>query len=87
MQHSVLDLRTTRPQDRHPAVFNTFDRLQAGEGFELVNDHDPVPLHVQFDLNRPGTFAWEYLERGPDVWRVRIAKRAGSGNCCGGCGG
>lgn len=87
MQDPVLDLRTTSPQDRHPAVFGTFDRLRPGEDFTLVNDHDPVPLQQQLDTNRKGTFEWHYLEQGPDVWRVRIAKVTGSGNCCGGCGG
>lgn len=87
MQDAILDLRTTPPHDRHPTVFGTFDRLRAGEGFTLVNDHDPVPLHLQLDMNRTGTFEWQYLEQGPDVWRVNIIKVTGSGNCCGGCGG
>lgn len=87
MNDAILDLRTTPPPQRHPAVFGTFDALKAGEAFTLVNDHDPLPLHLQFDMNRPGTFEWQYVEQGPDVWRVRISKVTGSGNCCGGCGG
>ncbi|KJS38968.1 MAG: hypothetical protein VR70_08965 [Rhodospirillaceae bacterium BRH_c57] len=87
MTETVLDLRATPPQERHPTVFGTFDHLKAGESFTLVNDHDPMPLHLQFDMNRTGTFEWLTLEKGPEVWRVRVSKVEGSGNCCGGCGG
>ncbi|MGC2855247.1 DUF2249 domain-containing protein [Novispirillum sp. DQ9] len=87
MAETVLDLRTTPPQARHPAVFSTFDGLAAGESFVLVNDHEPLPLQLQFDMLRPGIYAWTSLEQGPEVWRVRVAKVVGSGNCCGGCGG
>ena len=38
-----LDVRTIQPRDRHPMIFNTFDALQPGESFELVNDHAPKP--------------------------------------------
>lgn len=41
---------------------------------ELVNDHDPLPLYYQFSCEHTTTFHWEYVEKGPQVWRVRIAK-------------
>ncbi|MDF2487044.1 MAG: hypothetical protein K0R46_3212, partial [Herbinix sp.] len=50
------------------------EALQPGEIMELINDHDPRPLHYQFIMERPNTFAWEYLEEGPEVWRVAITK-------------
>ena len=88
---SRIDVRTVAPRDRHPLIFSTFGRLAQGESMELVNDHDPRPLYYQFDAQVPGGFAWEYLERGPDTWRVAItrtgAARAAGGSCCGGCGG
>ena len=77
-----------------PLIFSTFSGLSAGQALELVNDHDPRPLYYQFNAQMPGQFAWDYLENGPDLWRVAItrtqdapaADRAGS--CCGGgCGG
>lgn len=40
----------------------------------LVNDHDPLPLYYQFSCEQQGHFHWEYLEQGPEVWRVRIIK-------------
>ena len=69
-----LDVRTILPRDRHPMIFNTFDNLKPGESFELVNDHAPKPLYYQFLHEREGLFTWEYLEEGPDTWRVRITR-------------
>jgi uncharacterized protein (DUF2249 family) len=40
----------------------------------LVNDHDPKPLYYQFAAEHAGVFVWEYLEKGPIDWRVRIGK-------------
>ena len=34
-----LDIRTVPPRDKHPTIFRTFDALQKGEAFTLVNDH------------------------------------------------
>ena len=39
-----------------------------------MNDHDPKPLYYQFNMEMPAQFEWEYLEQGPEVWRVRIGK-------------
>ncbi|MBX3001027.1 MAG: DUF2249 domain-containing protein [Caldilineaceae bacterium] len=70
----ILDVRQIVPRDRHPLIFNTFDSLEPGHSLILVNDHDPKPLHYQFMHERAGQFDWEYLEQGPEVWRVRIRK-------------
>jgi regulator of cell morphogenesis and NO signaling len=72
-----LDVRTIPPREKHPAIFRTFDALPPGEGFTLINDHDPFPLRHQFNAVRSNQFTWDYLERGPVVWRVRIEKNAG----------
>ncbi len=72
----IIDVRNIAPRERHPLIFHTFDNLAVGEFFELRNDHDPRPLHYQFQHERAETFAWEYLESGPEVWRVRISRTA-----------
>jgi uncharacterized protein (DUF2249 family) len=87
-----VDVRTIPPRERHPLIFSTFGALPAGAAMELVNDHDPRPLYYQFNAEFTGQFSWEYLEQGPDTWRVAIARVAdgpqGGGSCCGGgCGG
>ena len=76
MQGKTIDVREIMPRERHPLIFQTFDDLVAGESFELVNDHDPKPLYYQFMAEREGQVGWEYLEEGPETWRVRIAKSA-----------
>ncbi len=70
----VLDVREMAPKLRHPKIFQTFDALEPGASFILVNDHDPKPLLYQFTFERPEAFRWRYLEEGPDVWRVEIGK-------------
>jgi len=73
---TVIDVRTIIPRDRHPLIFRTYGALGPGEGFELVNDHDPKPLYYQFRAELGDEFDWEYLEEGPETWRVRIGRRA-----------
>ncbi len=69
-----LDVREIPPRLKHPTIFGRFEELQAGESFTLVNDHDPMPLYYQFSATKAGEFEWEYLEEGPETWRVRIGK-------------
>lgn len=70
----LIDVRPMPPRERHPKIFGTWEELAPGEAILLVNDHDPVPLYYQFAAEHIGTFRWEYLEQGPDVFRVRISK-------------
>lgn len=69
-----LDLRDTPRPQRHPIVFTAFDRLEEGESFVLINDHDPQPLRRQIERTREGKMAWEYIERGPECFRIRITR-------------
>lgn len=72
----TIDVRTIIPRERHPLIFRTFHGLGPGESFLLVNDHDPKPLYYQFQAELGQPFQWEYLESGPEVWKVRIGKNA-----------
>ena len=71
---SELDLRDTPRPERHPLVFTAFDRLEEGESFVLINDHDPQPLRRQMERMREGEVGWEYIERGPEFFRIRITR-------------
>ncbi len=64
------------PHMKHKVIFETFESLQPGEAMLLVNDHDPVPLRYQFELEHPGTFTWDYIEQGPQTFKVKIARVA-----------
>ena len=86
-------MRTIAPYERHAQLFARFDALQTGGAFVIVNDHNPVPLHMQLEGRAPGQVAWTYLQQGPDLWRVQIGKQEAcadaGGDCCSGgaCGG
>ncbi len=71
----ILNVTLLEPQRKHPAIFERFDALPEGDALEIINDHDPKPLYYQMLGERGNVFTWEYLEEGPDWWRVRITKR------------
>jgi uncharacterized protein (DUF2249 family) len=86
---TTLDVRRIAPRDRHPLIFSTFRSLAPGQAMQLVNDHDPRPLYHHFQAELPGGFGWDYVEAGPDTWRVTItrlvdAAARADGFCCGG---
>ncbi len=87
----TLDVRTLPPGNKHLTIFQTFDALEVGSSILLVNDHDPIPLRHQFEQQRSGQFSWDYEEKGPKEFRVRISKNSNGdkddgGSCCGCCG-
>jgi len=72
-----LDVRRFPHGQRHDVIFTTFDALGEGGGFVLVNDHDPKPLRYQFEVQHAGYYSWDYVEAGPEIWRVRIGRLTG----------
>lgn len=71
-----LDLREVPRAQRHSIIFAKFDALAPGASLRLLNDHDPIPLNRQFEMIRPRQAIWEYIERGPSRFRIRIRKLA-----------
>jgi uncharacterized protein (DUF2249 family) len=76
MSDPQLDVRSQPHGRRHELILSTYHELKPGDGFVLVNDHDPKPLYYQFDAQFSGDFTWDYLEQGPEVWKVRIGRTA-----------
>jgi uncharacterized protein (DUF2249 family) len=72
----VFDGREIPCRVKHGLILQRGALLPVGGSFILVNDHDPVPLRCQFQVEFPGQFRWDYVENGPDVFRVRITKVA-----------
>ncbi|MBH1958901.1 MAG: DUF2249 domain-containing protein [Flavobacteriia bacterium] len=70
----TLDVTQLEPRMKHPTVFKYFDALLAGEAFVIENDHDPKPLYYELLAERGNIFTWEYLEQGPEWYKVKIAK-------------
>ena len=70
-----LDVRIIPPRDKHPRIFQTFDSLKSGEILLIINDHDPMPLKYQFEVERQGKYGWKYIEKGPEIWKVEIERK------------
>jgi uncharacterized protein (DUF2249 family) len=69
----MVDLRTVQPRARLAVVVYTGQLLRPGEAMEVTDEYDPVDVFIDF-ARKPDAFTWEYLERGPKVWRARITR-------------
>jgi len=69
-----FDVRDLPPQKRHQVLLEAFDTFDPGDGFVLVNDHDPKPLYHQFEAEAGDEFYWEYQQKEPGEFRVNIGK-------------
>lgn len=74
MTEHELDVRPLRKPDKHPTIFAAYNDLGVGDSFVLVNNHDPKHLRDEFDTEHPGSYGWEYVQSGPEVWKIRISK-------------
>lgn len=70
-----LDARPIPHAVRHAAIFGALDAVALGHAMVLVAPHDPLPMLAQLEQRQPGAFAIEYLQRGPDAWRLRFTRR------------
>jgi uncharacterized protein (DUF2249 family) len=71
-----LDVRTLHDDAKCRAIiFETWERLNTGQTLRIINDHDPQPLRRRFEVTFPKQFIWEYEQRGPDVWVIRISRQ------------
>ena len=69
-----FDIRPYPPTERHEMFYKAFADIQPGEAFEFINDHDPKPLYYQMEAESKEPFRWEYLQKGPEEWKVRVIK-------------
>ncbi|MGZ3753660.1 MAG: iron-sulfur cluster repair di-iron protein [Mucilaginibacter sp.] len=76
----TLDVTVIEPRLKHPTIFDRFDLLLPGEAFIIHNDHDPKPLYYQLLAERGQIFTWDYLEKGPETWQVKIRKNTTAEN-------
>jgi uncharacterized protein (DUF2249 family)/quercetin dioxygenase-like cupin family protein len=72
----LLDVRPLRKSDKHPTIFRLYDDLGVGESFVLINNHDPLHLREELEIEYTAGFGWDYLESGPQEWRIKITKLA-----------
>jgi regulator of cell morphogenesis and NO signaling len=80
-KENILDVTQLVPREKHPTIFSRFAELAPGESLTIHNDHDPKPLYYQMLGELGNVFSWEYLEQGPEWWKVVLTKRlAGEGD-------
>jgi uncharacterized protein (DUF2249 family) len=72
----VMDVRPIPCSIKHGLILETWFNLTVGDYFILLNDHDPIPLRYQFEAEFGDCVKWEYIERGPTEFRVKISKLA-----------
>lgn len=69
-----LDARAIPHAIRHSTVFGALDAVRPGKGLVLIAPHDPLPLLGQLERREPGVFTVDYLQRGPESWRLEIVR-------------
>lgn len=77
MPQIEVDARVLPKPEKHPTIFATFAKLAVGDSFVLINDHEPEPLRQEFEREHPGSYNWEYLEKGQErgaIWRTKISR-------------
>lgn len=71
-----LDVRPVEPKDRFEKIMGAYESLEIGDAMELVVDHDPECMYFTLLATRgEDAFSFEYLEKGPDLWRVIVGRR------------
>lgn len=74
-----LDVRPVPPKYRYDTIMDAYEALAPGAVLKLTVDHDPTCMYYTLRATRgEDAFRFEYLERGPEVWRVRVEKTAAS---------
>ena len=73
-EYPELDARGVPHAIRHATIFGALDAIRPGGGLVLVAPHDPIPLLAQIEQRWPGVFTEDYLERGPDTWRLSFVR-------------
>lgn len=69
-----LDARTIPHAIRHGAIFGSIGQLRPGAALVLIAPHDPLPLLQQLEDREGGAIAVEYLQRGPEDWKLKMTR-------------
>jgi uncharacterized protein (DUF2249 family) len=72
----VIKVADIDPPHRH-TIFRLFEHLALNDWLEIVVDHDPKPLRLQLEARHGPRCNWSYLEKGPDIWRIRLLRADG----------
>ncbi len=72
---NIINVQELEPRLRHQTIFNVFNTLGEGEYLIIHNNHDPMPVHYQLMNLRGNIFSWEYLQKGPEWWDVKVTRQ------------
>jgi uncharacterized protein (DUF2249 family) len=72
--NKMMDVRLIPCSIKHDRIIRMWVELPPCDCFILLNGHDPEPLYHQFAAEYGDALRWEYLERGPVNFRVKISK-------------
>lgn len=71
-----LDVQTIPHAIRHASIFGAIESLVPTGGMIISATHDPVPLLLQLEAKHGDLYATEYLDKGPERWRILIRRTA-----------
>ena len=69
-----LDARLIPHSIRHATIFGALEAVGPGQGLILIAPHDPLLLLAQLQRTQPDVFTVEYLESGPEAWRLALVR-------------
>lgn len=68
----IVNVADIDPRHRHAILFRLFEHLAPNQSLQIVVDHDPRRLRLQLEAQYGSRCGWSYLEKGSEVWRVRL---------------
>lgn len=85
MAEFIIEAQSIPGPERHEFILKSFANLNPEETLVVVNTHDPRPLIAQMSSTFGKLLQHDYIEQGPEVWKVRFTRKKSEG-CCGFCG-
>lgn len=71
----IINIPLIEPSKKHAIIFHFFQEMGPGESFIIHNDHDPQPVYYQLTDMHGDSFTWEYLQRGPQWYDIKITTK------------
>ncbi len=91
---TVLNTSAFDQRTQQALVFSLFESLKDGGDFLVLAESEPRQLCIQLAQLTVPNLRWEFLEKSPGKWKLRIEKltaenlqKKSQGGCCGSCGG
>lgn len=69
-----LDARAIPHAIRHATIFGALSAIKPGGSLILIAPHNPLPLLAQIEDREQGAIAVEYLDEGPEAWRLKLTR-------------